>query len=104
MKRVFLKNAVVLLVALVLASLGIYNIVLKATWTIMDDGVFWKDTSTGVVASRVAAGGPGALATIKVGDVLLAVGGQEVLHGEAVEALLRASRKSGPLTYSLLRA
>ncbi len=104
MKRIFLKNAVVLLVALVLASLGIYNIVLKATWTIMDDGVFWKDTASGVVAARVAAGGPGFIAGVKTGDVLLAVGGQEVLHGEQVEAHLRATRKSGPLTYTLLRA
>src|SRR5262245_58894118 len=104
MKRVFLKNAVVLLVALVLASLGIYNIVLKATWTIMDDGVFWKDTSSGVVASRVAAGGPGALAGVHTGDVLLALGGREVLHGEDVEAILRTTSKSGPLAYSLLRA
>src|SRR5262245_9352109 len=104
MKRVFLKNAVVLLVALVLASLGIYNIVLKATWTIMDDGVFWKDTSSGVVASRVAAGGPGALAGVRTGDVLLALGGQEVLHGDDVETILRSQHKSGPLAYSLLRA
>jgi hypothetical protein len=58
MKRIFLKNAVVVFVALVLASLGIYNIVLKATWTIMDDGVFWKDATQGVVAARVAAGAP----------------------------------------------
>jgi hypothetical protein len=106
MKRIFLKNAAVLLVALILASLGIYNIVLKATWTIMDDGVFWKDTAAGVVAHRVAAGGPGALAGIHMGDVLLALGGQEVLHGEEVEAYLRAQTRtrSAPLTYSLLRA
>src|SRR4030095_2683758 len=93
-----------LLVALLLASLGIYNIVLKATWTITDDGVFWKDGPQGVVAARVAAGGPGALAGIKVGDVLLAVGGEEVLHGEQVEDHLRGTTAGTPLAYSLLRA
>ena len=34
-----LKNVTVLLVALLLATLGIYNIFLKATWTLMDDEV-----------------------------------------------------------------
>src|SRR5688572_28588329 len=103
MKRIFLKNALVVFVALVLASLGIYNIVLKATWTIMDDGVFWKDATQGVVAARVAAGAPGARAGIQEGDVLLALGGEEVVNAEQVEAHLHASHK-GPLTYSLLRA
>ena len=37
-----LKNVAVLAVALLLASLGVYNIFLKATWTLMDDGVFWR--------------------------------------------------------------
>jgi PAS domain S-box-containing protein len=103
MKRIFLKNAVVLFVALVLASLGIYNIVLKATWTIMDDGVFWKDATQGVVAARVAAGAPGALAGIQEGDILLALGGEEVVSAKQVEALVHASHQ-GPLSYSLLRA
>ena len=103
MKRILLKNAVVVFVALVLASLGIYNIVLKATWTMMDDGVFWKDARQGVVAARVAAGGPAALAGIRAGDVLLALGGEEVAERRAGGGALRAARR-GPLTYSLLRA
>ena len=35
-----LKNTLVVLVGLALAALGVYNLVLKATWTLMDDGVF----------------------------------------------------------------
>ncbi len=54
-----LKNVAIVAVALVLAALGIYNIVLKATWTLMDDGVFWTASPEGVVAARVAPGGPG---------------------------------------------
>ena len=103
MKRIFLKNAVVVFVALVLASLGIYNIVLKATWTMMDDGVFWEDAAEGVVAAHVAAGQPGAIAGIRAGDVLLALGGDEVLNAVQVDARIRASHR-GRLTYSLLRA
>ena len=39
MNRPPLKNVAVLAVALVLSALGTYNIFLKATWTLMDDGV-----------------------------------------------------------------
>src|SRR5687767_11724917 len=99
MKRIFLKNAVVVFVALVLASLGIYNIVLKATWTMMDDGVLWKDAAQGVVAERVAARHPGAFAGIREGDVLLALGGEEVLDAAQVDARIRAAHQ-GSLTYS----
>ena len=45
------KNAVVVVAGLVLAVLGVYNIVLKATWTVMDDGVLWKTSPQGLVAA-----------------------------------------------------
>ena len=53
-----LKNAIVVLAGLALAALGAYNIVLKATWTQVDDGVFWRQAPQGLVASRLAPGGP----------------------------------------------
>jgi len=99
-----LKNVAVLLVALALASLGIYNIVLKATWTLMDDGVFWADGPLGVQAGRIAANGPGALAGVRAGDVLLAVNGQEVERAEQVPRLLAERRVGDDVRYALLRA
>ena len=99
-----LKNVTVLAVALLLASLGIYNIFLKATWTLMDDGVFWRQGPQGMAAGRVAAGGPAALAGVKTGDVLLAVDGDEVLRPEEVQARLSQRRPGDRITYSLLRA
>jgi PAS domain S-box-containing protein len=99
-----IKNVAVILVALALAGLGIYNIVLKATWTLLDDGVFWKDAPHGVVAGRVAAGGPAARAGVRVGDVLLGIGGEEVLQAAQVEAALGRRRAGERVTYSLLRA
>jgi hypothetical protein len=42
MTRRYAKNTLVVLAGLALAALGVYNIVLKATWTLMDDGVFWR--------------------------------------------------------------
>jgi len=99
-----LKNVAVLVVALGLACLGIYNLVLKATWTLMDDGVLWRSSSAGVVAGRVAAGGPAARAGVQVGDLLLAIGDQEIEAPEQVPLLLAGHGAGERLAYSLLRA
>ena len=99
-----LKNAAVLAIALVLATLGIYNIFLKATWTLMDDGVFWQQGEQGLYAARVAAGGPGDKAGVRVGDTVLAVDGEEALSPDDLQARLARKAPGGRLTYSLLRA
>ena len=41
------KNVLVVAAALVLAALGVSNLVLKASFTLMDDGVFWRQTAAG---------------------------------------------------------
>ena len=48
------KNAVVIAASALLASLGVANLVLKASVSVMDDGVFWKQTTQGLVAARLA--------------------------------------------------
>ena len=102
--RPHLKNVAVLVVAFLLVSLGIYNIYLKATWVLMDDGVFWARAPQGVVAARIAAGGPAALAGVKVGDVLLALQGDEVLSPDDVQEGLARRLAGSRIIYSLLRA
>src|SRR5688572_16313602 len=99
-----LKNAAVLGIALVLGSLGIYNIVLKATWTLMDDGVFWKQGPQGLYAARVAAGGPGDKAGVRPGDTVLAVDGEEALSPADLQARLAGKSSGETINYSLLRA
>jgi two-component system, NtrC family, sensor kinase len=98
-----LKNPLVILVAVALATLGIYNLVLKATWTLMDDGVFWRQGPGGVVAGQVAPAGPAARAGVRVGDVLLAIGGHEVVTPEQVQAFLARQHAGERAVYSLLR-
>jgi two-component system NtrC family sensor kinase len=98
------KNAAVLAIAVLLASLGIYNIFLKATWTLMDDGVFWKAGPQGLYAARVAAGGPGDKAGVRAGDIVLAVGGTEALTPEDLQQRLTRASPGERLSYSLLRA
>src|SRR5512138_2178477 len=97
------KNAVVVIAGLVLAVLGVYNIVLKATWTVMDDGVLWRSSPQGLVAARVAPDGPGARAGIQPDDILIAIDGDEVLSASRLEQRLTGRRSGEHLTYSLLR-
>jgi PAS domain S-box-containing protein len=98
-----LKNTIVVLAGLALAALGVYNLVLKASWTLMDDGVFWRQAPQGLVASRLAPGGPAARAGVREGDILLAVDGEEALSPARIESALSARRPGSRLTYSLLR-
>ena len=104
MKGPRIRHLGVLAVALLLTGLGVYNIFLKATWTLLDDGVFWKDASAGVVAARVAPGGPAALSGVRVGDVLLAIDADEVLTDAQVQARLTRRSVGDRIQYSLLRA
>jgi two-component system NtrC family sensor kinase len=104
MKRPPLKNVAVLAVAFILAALGTYNIFLKATWTLMDDGVLWAQGAQGVYAARVAPGGPASQAGIRVNDVVLALDGQEVLTSQQIEDHLSRRSAGAHLVYDLLRA
>lgn len=103
MTRRHLKNTMVVLAGVALAALGVYNIVLKASFTLMDDGVFWRQAPQGLVASRLAPGGPGARAGVRAGDVLIAVDGEEALSPLRLESALASRRPGSRLTYSLLR-
>ena len=104
MKRPPLKNVAVLGVAAVLAALGSYNIFLKATWTLMDDGVLWVQGAQGMYAARVAPGGPAAQAGIHVNDIVLALDGEEVLTSQQIETHLSRRPPGAHLVYDLLRA
>ena len=97
------KNAIVVLAGLALAALGAYNIAAKATFSLMDDGVFWSAAPQGLVAARVAPGGPGARAGVRTGDVLLAIDGEEILSPERLSTTLATRRPGERLQYSLLR-
>ncbi len=97
------KNAFVVVAGLVLAVLGVYNIVLKATWTVMDDGVLWRSSPQGLIAARIAPDGPAARAGIQADDVLVAIDGDEVLSPGRLEQILVGHRSGDRLTYSLLR-
>jgi two-component system, NtrC family, sensor kinase len=97
------RIAVAVGVVAVLLCLGVANILARATWTGLEDGVLWTLRSEGVIADEVAAGSGAARAGVRPGDVLLAIDGRPVDSLEDVIAARHAGRRDSRLTYTILR-
>ena len=86
-----------------LLCLAVANAVVRAGGGGVEDGVFWRDSAGGLVASTVAPSSPAALAGIEAGDVLLAVRGEPIeRHGDLLR-LLSDVAAGTRLDYTLLR-
>jgi two-component system NtrC family sensor kinase len=86
-----------------LLGLGLANIALRATWSEVEDGIFWVVGPGGVTAAEVASQGPGAAAGIHPGDVLLAIGLEPIERpGDVIRALHRSDAGTR-LRYTILR-
>ena len=97
--------APVLAVALVAAllCLAAANVVVRADWRELVDGVLWVDRPAGVTAVEVAPDEAGDRAGIEAGDVLLALEGVPVQSTRDVVDHLHARQRDGRLAYTLLR-
>ena len=95
----------VLAVALVAAliCLAAANVVVRANWNEVVDGVLWIDRPEGITAVEVALGEAGDLAGVEIGDLLLAVNDVPVGSADDVVAALHAGQPGAEQTYSLLR-
>jgi len=95
----------VLAVALVAALLWLAaaNVVVRANWHEVVDGVLWTDQVEGITAAEIGPGEAGDIAGIEVGDLLLAIDGVGVEKAADVFAVLHVGRPGAELTYSLLR-
>jgi PAS domain S-box-containing protein len=92
-----------LALVLTFLALGLSNIVARATWHEVEDGVLWASRPEGVVAAEIATGSPAAVAAVRQGDVLLAIDGRPVdSPADVVRAAHQATRGSS-LKYTLLR-
>src|SRR5580765_5214715 len=67
-----------LAVVVTLVFLGAANIIVRAQWHEVEDGVLWGARSEGVTAVDVAPGSSADLAGVRPGDILLAVNGTPV--------------------------
>src|SRR5690348_8096035 len=93
----------VVAVVLVLVTLGVANIVMRAQWHEVEDGVLWGARSEGVTAIKVADRSPAAASGIRPGDVLLAVNGNPIESPADVVEYQHRGSAGTRLNYTLLR-
>jgi hypothetical protein len=91
-----------LAVVAVLLCLGLLNVVARATWQAVEDGVFWGAQADGVIALDVAADGPAIHAGVRPGDLLIAVDGRPVDRPSDVTGMLQQSTAATTLEYTLV--
>ena len=101
--RVWGRSVFALVVVLFLAGLGIANVVTHARWHEVEDGVFWDTRPEGLTAIEVDPGSAAAHASIKRGDLLLAVNGSPVETRADVIEFQHTARPGTRLTYTLAR-
>ncbi|HEX5473813.1 MAG TPA: ATP-binding protein [Vicinamibacterales bacterium] len=92
-----------LAVVAVLLCLGVANIVQRATWSEVEDGVLWHQNGQDVLATAIAPGTAAARAGLEPGDILLAIAGRPVASVDDVTGVLHAARSGQRLTYTVLR-
>lgn len=93
--------AVALVAALI--CLAAANVVVRANWNEVVDGVLWVDRPGGVTALEIGPGEAGEAAGVQTGDLLLAIDGRPVDSAADVVAHLHGGQVDAPLTYMLLR-
>jgi hypothetical protein len=86
----------------VLLCLGLLNVVARATWNEVEDGVLWVSRPAGVVALDVARNGPAAAAGVRPGDLLVAIDDRPVDQPSDVIDVLHRSNESTSLEYTLV--
>ena len=101
--RTWARPVLVIAIVAVLVGLGVANVVMRARWHEVEDGVLWGARAQGVTAIEVAANSPGAESGVRPGDVLLAVNGVPI-ESPADVVEYQHSRTAGTrLSYTLLR-
>ncbi|MFQ5790943.1 MAG: PDZ domain-containing protein, partial [Acidobacteriota bacterium] len=97
------KVALVLVASGLLLVSGVRNMTAKASFRLLDDGVFWESREGRVVAKRIDPDGPAAGAGIRKGDVLAALGRAPVDSPEDVRRVLNRSAEGETLNYQIVR-
>lgn len=90
-------------VAVLLAVLGMANVLTRAWVHDVEDGVFWDERPTGVTVVEVDPAGPAARAGLREGDVLLAVDRQPVTTKTDLLARLQQARPGESHQYTVAR-
>jgi PAS domain S-box-containing protein len=96
-------NLLTLGVAALLLALAVANLVSRAGWNPVEDGVLWTARPEGVVAAEVLPGTPAARAGVGRGDLLLAIDGRPIDRPADVEEAHAGRRHGEKVTYTLAR-
>jgi PAS domain S-box-containing protein len=86
-----------------LLSLGVANIVARASFHEVEDGVLWTQSPEGVMAADIAEHTPAAAVGLKRGDILLAIDDRPVQDVSDVIEALHASEAGASARYTVLR-
>src|SRR5829696_63504 len=90
-------------IVVALLGLAALNIIQRASWSELEDGVLWKVSGEEVAAAEVGKGTAAERAGLLRGDILLAVNGREITRVQEVVDLLHNSRSGETLQYAILR-
>jgi|KBSSwiStaDraftv2_1062776.scaffolds.fasta_scaffold03307_2 PAS domain S-box-containing protein len=90
-------------VVVILVALGVANIVVRAQWHAVEDGVLWGARPEGVTAVDVAPHSAADQAGVQPGDILLAVNGVPVQTPADVVAYQHRGHEGTELSYSFVR-
>ena len=90
-------------VVAILLCLAAANVVVRANWLEVEDGVLWVEDGSTLVAESVAAGSAGATAGVQGDDVLLAIDDRPIETRADLLDVLHASEPGTRLGYTLLR-
>src|SRR5262249_31545049 len=101
--RVWVRSTSTTLVVAALLCLAALNVIQRASWSEVEDGVLWRNLDGEVVAAEVAPGTAADRAGIRHGDTLQAIDGREIQSVEDVVNVLHASREGNRLSYAILR-
>lgn len=101
--RMWARQVMVVTIVAVLTGLGLANVVMRARWHGVEDGVLWGARSQGVTAIDVSVESPATSAGIRPGDVLLAVNGVPIESPADVVEYQHRGTVGTRLSYTLLR-
>jgi len=101
--RTWARPLSVIAIVVVLVGLGIANVVMRARWHQVEDGVLWSARAEGVTAVAIAADSPAAASGLRPGDILLAVNGVPVESPSDVVEFQHRGTAGMRLAYTLLR-
>jgi PAS domain S-box-containing protein len=99
----WVDGALPVVVVAVLLWLGVANIVARATFEELEDGVLWQLRPDGVVAVDIAPGTPAAGVGLRAGDLLLAIDDRPVDDVSDVVEALHAAVPGAMPRYTILR-